>query len=125
MLPTGYKWMETPRTWGLWVPPGGIPIYIRKSDASILIRWGGVEIRAKAASVAQAKRHLARWVSARTDKPWGRGKKGGFERRTAMPAEFRDSMADYAAENPDDIREFKPGELNALLERDREARRRR
>lgn len=67
------------------MPPGGIPVYIRKRDAAILIRWNGTHIRAKAASVDQARR----------------GSKGGFGRRDALPASIRNSIADWNAKNGD------------------------
>ncbi|WP_131701592.1 hypothetical protein [Xanthomonas citri] len=101
MNANNYKWLETPRTWALWMPPGGIPVYIRKSDAAVLIRWNGIHIRAKAASVNQAKRHVLRWIAARSSKPWGRGSKGGFGHRDALPASIRNSIADWNAKNGD------------------------
>ncbi|MGV7188599.1 hypothetical protein [Xanthomonas axonopodis] len=122
--PNTFKWLEAPQTWGLWCPPGGIPIYIRKADASILIRWDGCTIRAKAANVDQAKRYVLRWAEARSKGPWGRGKGGGFDRRDRMPEVVRAAQADWEAENADEIREFKPGELNELLQQQRNARRR-
>ncbi len=85
MLPPPYKWLETPRAWCLWCPPGGTPVHIRKSDAAVLIRWNGFTHKAKGGSVAQAKRHVERWVAAQTTKPWGRGR-----HRERLPDRIRD-----------------------------------
>ncbi|MCC8538802.1 hypothetical protein LN474_17895, partial [Xanthomonas codiaei] len=76
-------------------------VYVRKCDAAILIRWNGVQIRAKAGSVNQAKRHVLCWIAARSNKPWGRGSKGGFGHRDVLPASLRNAIADWNAENAD------------------------
>lgn len=106
MLPSNFKWMEAPCMWCLWSPPGGTPIYVRKRDASILIRWNGYTHRARAGSVEQAKRHIERWVSAQRTKPWG-----AERHRERLPDAIRSRLLDLQHEAEQEFIEFRPGDV--------------
>jgi len=106
MLPSNFKWLETPKLWCLWCPPGETPIYVRKRDAAILIRWNGYTHQARAASVEQAKRHIGRWVAAQRTKPWG-----AERHRERLPDAIRSRLLDLQHEAEQEFIEFRPGDV--------------
>jgi len=106
MLPSNFKWLETPKLWCLWCPPGGTPIYVRKRDVAILIRWNGYTNRARAASVEQAKRHIGKWVAAQRTKPWGPER-----HRERMADSIRARLLDLRHESEQEFIEFRPGDV--------------
>lgn len=66
MLGRAYRWIESKTGWYLQYHYG-TAAYVRPEGEGFVavIHWQGKELRGRAASLAQGRRHIERWISAR------------------------------------------------------------
>ena len=65
-LVPAYRWIDCPEGAYLYYNYRGIARVVADgSGFRVVIRWRGGEVRGRAGSIAQGKRHIERWIEAR------------------------------------------------------------
>lgn len=82
-LPSACRWIDSADASRMYWHASCIAVV--RADGAVLIQWGqSPELRGRAATLAQGKRHVERWVSARRGLPPGKRAMAARERMMAV-----------------------------------------